>query len=409
MAHVPVMVATVEPKNTQAMESMVGKNAVRRNIVREERNRDGKSFSEMMDKAGKGTSSEEKTGKKSGMSKGRKSFGIVRSKSNPFAGTRFLIDKNRTPKSPALTDLDSEKMSDEPADTNLQFPLAADDVLGSRKQMALAGSSVSDISVSALKRRNSDNRNKNIEMTKAGKNGKSGSGNLTSTAPRIEVVDKRPGLRISEVRESGIPETTGKSKFRDATGRKTLRTGPSANRIEGTSPVKSETGFAVAETDIEISSRGDGKSIERSAAAELARKLDAQAGNDIVRQVKVVLNRANTGEVRINLRPDNLGRVSIRINLEDNRLTGRIFVESAAAREAFRNALDGLQTRLVESGFGAADLELAWDDSGKEFAQNGQQSGKQSGGTNEVLSDIDNIVPTTAFDEIADGRVNMVV
>ncbi len=102
MAHVPVMVATVEPRNTQAMESMVGKNTVRRNIVREERNRDGKSFSEMMDKAGKGTSSAEKAGKKSGMSKGRKSFGIVRSKSNPLAGTRFLIEKNRFSKSPLL-------------------------------------------------------------------------------------------------------------------------------------------------------------------------------------------------------------------------------------------------------------------------------------------------------------------
>jgi flagellar hook-length control protein FliK len=412
MAHVPVMVATVEPKNTQSMKSMVGKKTVRRNIVREERNRDGKSFSEMMDKAGKGTSSEEKTAKKSGISKGRKSFGIVRSKSNPFAGTRFLIDKNQSPKSPALTDLDSENLSDEPADTNLQFPLAVDDTPGSRKQMALAVSSASDIAVPALKRRNSDNRNRNTEMTKAGKIGKigkSGSGNLSSTAPRIEVVDKRPGLGISEVRESGISETTGKSNFRNASGRKTSRTESSGNRIEGTGPVKSETGFAVAETDIEISSRGDGKSIERSAAAELGRKLDAQAGNDIVRQVKVVLNRANTGEVRINLRPDNLGRVSIRINLEDNRLTGRIFVESAAAKEAFRNALDGLQTRLVESGFGAADLELAWDDSGKEFAQNGQQSGKKSDSMNEVMSEIENIVPTTAFDEIADGRVNMVV
>jgi len=393
------MVATVEPKSTQAMESMVGKNAVRRNIVREGRNRDGKSFSEMMDKAGK----------KSGMSKGRKSFGIARSKSIPFVGTRILIDKNRSPKSPALTDFNSEKMSDEAAESNLQFPLAADDTLGLRKQTALAGSSVSDISVSALNRRDNDSRNKNTEMTKAGKNRKSGSANLTSTAPRIEVLDRRPGLRISEVRESGVPETIGKSKYRDVSGRKVLRAESSANRLEGASPAKSETGFAVAETDIEISSRGDGKSIERSAAAELARKLDAQAGNDIVRQVKVVLNRANTGEVRINLRPDNLGRVSIRINLKDNRLTGRIFVESAAAREAFRNALDGLQTRLVESGFGAADLELAWDNSGKEFAQNGQQSGKQSGSMNEVLSEIENIVPTTAFDEIVDGRVNMVV
>jgi flagellar hook-length control protein FliK len=165
----------------------------------------------------------------------------------------------------------------------------------------------------------------------------------------------------------------------------------------------------IAETDIELSPRMEQRSTGRSAAAELARKLDAQAGSDIVRQVKVVLNRSEAGEVRINLRPDNLGRVRIRIRMEDNRLTGRIFVESAAAREAFKAALDGLQTKLVESGFGAADLELAWDDSYQGFEQQGQNSGGQNRSSGAVAREFDNMVPTTVVDEAADGRVNMVV
>jgi len=164
-----------------------------------------------------------------------------------------------------------------------------------------------------------------------------------------------------------------------------------------------------AETEIEITPRVDGKVSERSAAAELARKLDAQAGNDIVRQVKVVLNRSDSGEVQINLRPDNLGRVRVRIQLIDNRLTGRIFVESAAAHEAFRNTLDGLQARLVESGFGAADLELAWDDSAGAFAGNDKHPEKKDSGANEAAREFENMIPTTAVEDTADGRVNMVV
>ena len=125
--------------------------------------------------------------------------------------------------------------------------------------------------------------------------------------------------------------------------------------------------------------------------------------------MKIILNQANSGELRINLRPDNLGQVKIRIRMEDNRLTGRIFVESAAAREAFRNALDGLQTRLVESGFGAADLEMAWDESPREFLQNGRQQQGKKDNLNEAIQEFDNIVPVVFGDEAADGRVNVVI
>ncbi|MDT8297793.1 MAG: flagellar hook-length control protein FliK, partial [Spirochaetaceae bacterium] len=226
-----------------------------------------------------------------------------------------------------------------------------------------------------------------------------GRNDLSGSARRVEVVDRRNEQTLDEMHRM----TRGKSAKLsvDAESRHTA-----TEKSEGFSNViRGE----IAETDIELSPRIEQRSTGRSAAAELARKLDSQAGSDIVRQVKVVLNRSEAGEVRINLRPDNLGRVRIRIRMEDNRLTGRIFVESAAAREAFKAALDGLQTKLVESGFGAADLELAWDDSYQGFEQQGQNPGGQNRSSGAVAREFDNMVPTTVVDEAADGRVNMVV
>jgi len=222
---------------------------------------------------------------------------------------------------------------------------------------------------------------------------------LSSSSPRVEVIDNRNHSPEAEIKNIANEPGDRNSRLVDNFSRKNL----------SAEPVRLDHNAAVAETDIEISNRGDGKTFQKSAAAELAQKLDAQAGNDIVRQVKVILNRADAGEVRINLRPDNLGQVKIRIRMENNRLTGRIFVESAAAREAFKNALDGLQTRLVESGFGAADLEMAWDETPREFMQNGNRKQRQNGNVNEAIEEFDNIIPAVFADESADGRINMVI
>ena len=171
----------------------------------------------------------------------------------------------------------------------------------------------------------------------------------TSSGGRVEVRDNRRGSALELPRNHP----------------RTRRARAAAARPGQGGPAPAESGkFAVLETEIGASPRTEGRPAPGSAlsgADQLARRLDAEAGSEIVRQVKVVLNRADAGEIRINLRPEHLGRVRVRIRMEDNRLSGRIFVESAAAREAFRSALEGLQVKLVESGFGAADLELAWD------------------------------------------------
>lgn len=411
MAQVPTAVATTEPNNTRPLEAIGGKTEFGRSKIREERNREGKTFAEVMDKAGKDLpSSETATGKKIIKSRRKDRSSTLngfKHSSGPgkSAGKIGLLKTRKIRNIPALVKeaAESETQLLHSDVKQLQIQNHPTQLAQAAAQTAVNAAGDGEIRPGNTENTKNTGKSSSIDARK-------NDTGLSGSAPRIEIVDNRNKITaIDPQGNSSKQESSGKADSRDLIGRKSIRLETAGKQNTDAAAVKSDAGFAVAETDIELNSKSEIKMTERSAAAELARKLDAQAGNDIVRQVKVVLNRANTGEVRINLRPDNLGRVSVRINLDDNRLTGRIFVETAAAREAFRNALDGLQTKLVESGFGAADLELAWDDSGKGFPGSEQHSGNQKNNRDEALREFENIVPTTVYGESVDSRVNMVV
>ena len=215
--------------------------------------------------------------------------------------------------------------------------------------------------------------------------------NQTSIAPRVEIQDRRADASkaypISWMRRSRV----------DHVGEEVDRELSLENR-----PM-------TADMEIEISPRHEGKNSLRSAAMEFARKLDAQAGNEIVKQIKIVLNRASAGELRINLKPENLGQVRVHIHLEDNRLRGRFFAESTAAREILKGALDGLQAKLLESGFSSAELKMAWDNSSSDFGfNNGNPRGRKTSRKNAIL-EFENSVPISVPDELSENLVNLVV
>ena len=215
--------------------------------------------------------------------------------------------------------------------------------------------------------------------------------NLTSIALRVEVQDKRPE----------VPKVVSVSRMSRS------HSGHTDEEIDR--EFSSENRPKMADMEIEISPRLEGKDSPRSAATEFARKLDAQAGNEIVKQIKIVLNRASAGEVRINLKPDNLGRVRVQIRLEDNRLRGRFFVESAAAREVLKGALDGLQTKLLESGFSSVDLEMARDDSLLDFRFNSDNPRDRKTLRRDAALELENSIPISAPDGLSENLVNLVI
>ncbi|UTY32391.1 flagellar hook-length control protein FliK [Treponema putidum] len=97
------------------------------------------------------------------------------------------------------------------------------------------------------------------------------------------------------------------------------------------------------------------------------------AAADFVQAGKIVLRDNNAGEIRLHLRPENLGAVKINLELsEGKRVTGTVTVASKEAYEAFEKNLDNLTKEFKENGFEFAEFNLNWSGfSGQEgFAEN---------------------------------------
>lgn len=74
------------------------------------------------------------------------------------------------------------------------------------------------------------------------------------------------------------------------------------------------------------------------------------------------------------MRPESLGAVKIKLELTDNKVAGRILVESDEALKAFAKELRSLEQAFLDGGFDGASLELALS-SGDSGAGSGGREG----------------------------------
>ncbi|GAB1484376.1 hypothetical protein MASR2M78_31940 [Treponema sp.] len=91
----------------------------------------------------------------------------------------------------------------------------------------------------------------------------------------------------------------------------------------------------------------------------LAKELRENTNADIVRHASMVLKDGGEGLIRLSLKPDSLGAVKIRLEMADNKIAGRILVESEEALKAFEKELRSLEQAFLDGGFDGASLELA--------------------------------------------------
>jgi flagellar hook-length control protein FliK len=117
-------------------------------------------------------------------------------------------------------------------------------------------------------------------------------------------------------------------------------------------------GSAETNTDKADSARGAAGQ-KASFADALARELRESYNGDIVQRASVVLKDGGDGLVRLSLRPEALGSVKIKLELADNKIAGRILVETEEALKAFGKELRSLEQAFVDGGFDGASLELA--------------------------------------------------
>ena len=97
----------------------------------------------------------------------------------------------------------------------------------------------------------------------------------------------------------------------------------------------------------------------------LARELHQNFNGDIVRHASMALRDGGEGTIKIALKPENLGNVKIHLEMTENKITGRIVVESAEALNAFRKEMSSLEQAFRDSGFANADLNLSLTSDGQ--------------------------------------------
>jgi hypothetical protein len=90
----------------------------------------------------------------------------------------------------------------------------------------------------------------------------------------------------------------------------------------------------------------------------LSRELHNGLNGDIVRQAAVMLRDGGEGLIRLQLHPESLGNVRIRLALSGNRVEGIITVESPEAMNAFERELESLEMAFRDSGFEGASLNM---------------------------------------------------
>ncbi|MBN1649378.1 MAG: flagellar hook-length control protein FliK [Spirochaetales bacterium] len=94
---------------------------------------------------------------------------------------------------------------------------------------------------------------------------------------------------------------------------------------------------------------------------------------EIVKQTRFIIDSDSKGEIRLVLKPEHLGNVRIRINLEDNHIAGKILVENNTVKEAFQQNMRHLQDAFRENGFESAAMDVFVEDRNSGRNQDGKQ------------------------------------
>jgi flagellar hook-length control protein FliK len=116
------------------------------------------------------------------------------------------------------------------------------------------------------------------------------------------------------------------------------------------------------------------KSAAGSAAAPSAS--DLERAEKILEQVRLRIRPAMR-QASIDLKPADLGRISVRLQVNDGTVNAVLRAEHAETLAVLEHHLPELRAMLAQSGFESADIDLglAWHDEGEEALGDQQASG----------------------------------
>jgi flagellar hook-length control protein FliK len=87
---------------------------------------------------------------------------------------------------------------------------------------------------------------------------------------------------------------------------------------------------------------------------------------EIVHQAGIILRDGGEGEIRLVLKPENLGSVRIRLQLGESSLEGRIVVDNSNVKELLDAHLEQLKSALRQEGYASANIDVTVSGGGGE-------------------------------------------
>jgi flagellar hook-length control protein FliK len=140
----------------------------------------------------------------------------------------------------------------------------------------------------------------------------------------------------------------------------------------------------------------------------LANKLRDQLNSEIVRSARMIIRSSDSGQIRLNLRPESLGSVRIMLQLKEGHIAGRIIVENSSVRQVFEQNLPHLSRAFQEGGLDLDNLDVAVADSGAHGGQ-GEADFSNTESAERSADGFGQAVPDYEVMEIEHGLVNLIV
>jgi hypothetical protein len=203
------------------------------------------------------------------------------------------------------------------------------------------------------------NPGRNVDREASSANRQTAGPEKSDKQPRVVVLDLRKAVPGSKEMRGELTDTKGgDTKLRDIKG--------SAAKADSVPVAERPPAAESLEKDMSVLFRAPFQ--DRGAApgpeaglrtARPATSFEQRFVPEVVKQTGIILKDGGAGEIRLVLKPENLGSVRIRLSMSESSLEGRIVVDNNSVKELVESSLDNLKNALRSEGYQTANLEVS--------------------------------------------------
>ncbi len=107
--------------------------------------------------------------------------------------------------------------------------------------------------------------------------------------------------------------------------------------------------------------------------------IDGEGKDTILRHARFVIKNEHDSEIRLLLRPQELGVLRVRFQLQQNVLDGKFIVDSQYTKDIIEKSLADIQRHLREQGIESRELEVTINNQNKQFFGSPEESAREFG------------------------------